>query len=224
MSLSSDKIEVEGVVTRMLDNLSLTITSKSAREGAAMRQQIGEVRANFAVYLKIGTFPQELLDCFTAAKNANVPLTGLANVRQNLFLEDPVGDISDAIVQMGIGFCLSVESQLITELEFNSRTDVDIMLKRMTAAFSTARELAADSDNSVFYQNLTRLGGSLINFLASESRPMPRMVQFNLPVPMPALALSHRIYYTAERWEEIVAENKIINPAFCPKSITGMSS
>ena len=224
MSLSSDKIEIEGLVTRTLDNLALTITSKSAREGANMRQQIGEVRANYARYIKNGTFMQEMLDCFTAAKDANVPLMGLAYVREQLFLEEPDGDIAKAIVQASIGFCLSAESYLITQLEFNSRIDIEALMKRMTAAFNTARDLAADAEDASFYQNLTWLSGALISYLATTSRPLPQMVRFDLPTSLPALTLSNRIYYTAERWEELVDENKTIHPAFCQRQVVGLAS
>jgi hypothetical protein len=224
MSLSSDKIEVAGVVTRTLDNLALTITSKSAREGANMRQQIGEVRTNYAQYIKSGEFMQQLLDCFVAAKTANVPLQGLAYVREQLFLEEPEGEISQAIVQAAIGFCLSAESSLITQLEFTSRVDIETLMKRMTVAFNTARDLAADADDSSYYQNLTWLSGALISYLATTSRPLPQMVEFDLPISLPALTLSNRIYYTADRWEEVVAENKIIHPAFCPRHIVGLAS
>lgn len=224
MSLTSDRIEVEGVVNRLLDNLSLAISSKTGREGAAMRRQIGEVRANFAAFIKAGTFAAELLDCFEAAYTANVKLAALTIVRNGLFAETPVGEIGAAIVQMAIGFCLSTESRLIVLLEFNSRVDVELMMATMKAAFDTARERAADSSDSTFYKDLTYLAGALTNHLATVARPMPRMISFQLPATMPALAVSNRVYYTADRWEEIVAENKTIHPAFCQRDIRGLSS
>lgn len=224
MALSSDKAETEAVVMRLLDNLGVTITSKSAREGSEVRKQIGEVRAHYSEQLKNGTFPQELNDIFIAIRAANVTLASLAFVRTQLFAEAPTYDIPIAIVQMAVGFCLSAESQLIAAIEFKSRADVENVMVRMSAAFATAREMAADNDNSAYYQQLTFLAGAVVSHLATVARPLPRMITFKLPVTMPALTLSNRIYYTAERWEEIVNENKTIHPAFCQREIIGMSS
>lgn len=224
MALNSDKAEIEAVVTRLLDNLGFTITSKSAREGSEVRKQIGEVRAHYPQQIKDGTFPQELNDIFTAVRVANVSLANLAFVRTQLFAETPVYDIPAAIIQMAVGFCLSAESQLIAAIKFKSRIDVENIMTRMSAAFATARDMAADNDDSAYYQQLTFLAGAVISHLATVARPLPRMVTFKMPTHMPALTLSNRIYYTAERWEEIVDENKTIHPAFCQREIVGMSS
>jgi len=71
---------------------------------------------------------------------------------------------------------------------------------------------------------LITLGGSLISNLSTVARPLPRMITFDLATTYPALALSQRVYYVANRSDEIVDENKIVHPAFCPKEIRGLSS
>jgi hypothetical protein len=224
MSLSSEQDEITGIVNRMLNNLAATVESKTGSSGASLRQQIGDIRASYMDYLKDNIFTTELLVCFTTARDLKVRLGSMANVRLGLFDETPVGEISNAIVQAGIGFCLSAESKLITDIEFVSRDDVDAMIKTMKSAFDTARELAADAIDSASYQSLTFLAGALTSYLADAARPLPRMVTFHMQTPMPALALSNRIYYTTERWEEVVNENRIVHPAFCPREIRGLAS
>ena len=224
MSLNTEKEEIAVVVNRLCDNLSTTISSKLGREGVALRHQIGDVRANYDTMLRDGQFATELLACFTTAREANVKLESLIFVRQGLFAENPDGDISIAIVQAAIVFCLAAESRMISVIEFVSRDDVEIMMRRMKLAFDTARDLAADALDSSTYQQLTALAGALTNHLANKARPLPRMVTFNIPTSLPALAVSQRIYYDSSRWEEIIQENKTIHPAFVQREIRGLST
>jgi len=223
MSLNSEKDEIDGVVNRMLDALSSSAPSRTGTEGISLRSKIGDMRANYFEYLRVGTFAANLLDCFTTAREANVKLSGLIIVHQTLFDEELIGSISIEIVQVAIVFCLAAESRMIAELVFVSRDDVEIMMNRMKIVFDTARNLAADMLDSSAYQKLTALAGALTNHLANASRPLPRMLTFELAIVLPALALSQRVYYNAERWEELMNENKIVHPAFSPRSIRGLS-
>lgn len=223
MSLNSEKTEIEGIVNRLLDVLSAAPPTKVGSEAIVLRHKIGDLRASFFDDLRDGTFTSDLLACFTAAREANVKLTGLFSVHQSLFAENPVGLISVGIVQAAIVFCLATESRMILLLEFVSRDDVEVMMNKMKTAFDTARNLAADMLDSSAYQNLTTLAGALTNHLANVSRPLPRMLSFSLSAAFPALTLSQRIYYSAFRWEEIIQENKIVHPAFCPREIRGLS-
>lgn len=224
MSLISEHIEIAAVINRLLDNLSATNSSQTGREGVALRNQIGDVRANYDRMLRDDTFTTELLACFTAAREANVKLASLAVVHQRLFEEKPVGPISISIIQAATVFCLAAESRMITDITFVSRDDVEVMIKKMKLAFDTARELAADALDTTCYQKLTALAGALTNHLSTVARPLPRMIAFKLPVSLPALALSQRVYYDPSRWEEIIDENKTIHPAFVRREIRGLSA
>lgn len=224
MSLSTEEREIGEVVNRMLDSLALTIESQVGREGIAFRSKVGDIRARYMDYLKAGTFPTQLLTAFNIAYKANPRLGNFRNMHTQLFAENPIGEISIAIVQVSIGFCLSIESKLVTALEFTSRDDVDAMIKIMKEAFDVARELAADAADSSAYQALTALAGSVTAHLADEARPLPRMVTFKSAATEPALVLSNRFYYAPGRWEELVNENKIVHPAFCPRELRGLAS
>lgn len=224
MSYNSEKEEVDATVTRLLDNLGATASSRTGRAGIELRQAIGDVRANYVAYLRDDTFADKLLNCFTVAVSAGAKLESLRNVHVGLFAETPAGDISSAIVQAAIVFCLSAESRVIVPMEFTSRDDVEKMIASVKSAFDIARELASDAIDTSSYMALTYLAGALTNHLATVSRPLPRMITFTLNAALPALTLSNFIYHNAERWEEIVAENHIIHPAFCMREIVGLSS
>lgn len=215
-------MEVDGIINRLFDNMFGMATAHVS--GADLRYTFGNVRTNYKTMLKNKTFGAQLLACFTAARKANAALADFVVVRKGLFAEAPIGDTSSAIVQMAIVFCLSAESQIISKMLFVSRNDVDAMISVMKIAFDTARELAADAPDSSTYQALIGLSGALTSHLASVARPLPRMITFDLPISLPVLTLSNRIYYVTDRWEEIVLENKIVHPAFCPREIIGLST
>lgn len=224
MSISSERKEIAAVTDRLFDSLAGMVSSKTGETGYELRRQIGDLRAFYIVYLNRGTFMSELLECFTLARNGGVTLPNFVRVREQLFAENPVGNISKTIVQASIGFCLSAESRVITGMDFESRDDVELMIKVMRIAFDTARELAADLNDSTAYQNLTFLAGALTNHLANTALEKPKIITFNLKTSYPALSLSQRVYYNADRWEEIVRENRVVHPAFCPKDFRGLSS
>lgn len=224
MSINSERKEITAVVGRLLDNLSAMVSSQTGEAGYKLRRQIGDIRAFYVDLLTDGSFATELLKCFTIAREGGVGLPNFVKVREQLFIETPVGDISKSIIQAAIGFCLSAESRIITTLEFVNRNDVEDMIKVMRIAFDTAKDLAADAIDSSAYQMLTSLAGALTNHLSTSALKLPKIVTFNIATSLPALALSQYIYYSAEKWDELVQENRIINPAFCPKEIRGLSS
>jgi len=224
MSLNRESAELSGIINRLLDNLASTITSQTGRDGVELRHQIGMIRSNYQAMIVAGTFPTDLQTCFKLAQSANVKLASLFTVHDGLFKEVPVGAISAAVVQMAIIFCLSTESRLISALTFTSRDDVEMLMGKMRNVFDVARVLAADAPDTSAYQKLTILAGNAISHLSDVSRPLPRMVTFELTASLPVLTVSQRVYYTADRSDEIIDENKIIHPAFCTREIRGLSA
>lgn len=223
MSLKSEQTEILAVLTRLLDNLAKTITSQTGRTGADLRRQIGRVRDDYLELLDNGGFSVSLLTCFRLAEKANVNLWSLAYVRQQLIEEEPFGDIASAIVQAGISFCLATESRMVAALTFTSRDDVEVMMRKMKKAFDAARDKAADAIDSAAYQQLTYLSAALTNHLATASRHLPRMVRFKLAKNFPSLAVSYRLYYEADRAEELAAENRIVHPLFMLRDLRGLN-
>jgi hypothetical protein len=211
------------VLDRLLNNLAATVSSRVIVEGAAVRRQIGIIRATYATLLDNKTFATALLTCFNGAHSAKVNLNSLGRIREALFIEVPQSYAASALIQLAIGYCLSAEARLITEMTFTSRDDVAVMMAKMKLAFDTARDMAADAQDSASYQALTFLAGALTNHLATAARPLPRMVTFNLQSTLPALSLSQRLYYQGDRSDELVAENHTVHPAFCQREIVGLN-
>jgi prophage DNA circulation protein len=106
---------------------------------------------------------------------------------------------------------------------FTSRDDTQNMMARMTGAFNLARDNAAERMDSATYENLGYLAGSIINHLNTVALILPSLVQFEFNRSWPALSMANLIYQDGSRWQELVNENKVVHPAFMPRSITGLS-
>jgi len=187
------------------------------------RRQIGDLRGDIIGLLEDDKFGGELALCFQLVRESGAKLQSLAHVRQNLLAETPINFIPTLIVQVAILFCISNESILVVAIDYKSRDDVEAMMRKMQTAFSDAKEDAADSMDSACYQSLVSLASSVILFLADQALVLPRMITFNLPSSLPTLRASHMIYYDASRSDELIAENKIVHPAFAPRFLKGLS-
>lgn len=224
MSLNSEQDEIADLMTRLLDNLSMTMSSQVGSTGAEVRSQIGRVRANYMAMIRDVELSTELLKCFTLAREAGATIASMVHVREQLFKETPVGVYPVAIVDMAMTYCLAAESRMLTDVEFVSRDDVQVVMARMKKAFDTATDIVADRIDSSVYQALLSLHGALTHYLAAEELMLPRMIRFSMPNVLPSLSLSNRIYYDPSRSEELVDENKIVHPAFCLREIRGLSA
>jgi prophage DNA circulation protein len=116
-----------------------------------------------------------------------------------------------------------MEAQLIAAMAFVSRQDVDDMLIGIVIPFNDAEEIAADEMDQETYQALIGLNAALVNHLITTARPLPRMVNYQFADVMPSLVVAYRLYADASRADEIVAENKIVHPLFCPTTGRGLS-
>ena len=84
-------------------------------------------------------------------------------------------------------------------------------------AFDQAEEVAADEMALVVYRALVSLHAAVTFHLYETARPLPQMLDFKFAAPRPTLVLSHRLYDTAARADELREENKVVHPAFAPR-------
>jgi len=228
-SLSVQRKEILDLIGRIMDNLALVLPSAppptlSTKLLAEARRQIGDVRAKTMEYVKNNTLGIELLACFVAARVAGTSLAGFARVRNALLNEDPVNFIPSLIVPAALLYCLTTESRIVAAMTFTSRDDAETMAQRMKKAFDDVKEVLADDIDPACYQSMVTLASSLTSHLTRTALVLPRIVEFNLAVNYPALKLSYLIYCDATRTEQIVAENRIVHPAFCPRDIRALSN
>ena len=86
----------------------------------------------------------------------------------------------------------------------------------MLEPFNLLEEIAADTMDQATFWQLVELQAATVNHLVATARPLPRMVNYQFAAPLPSLVIAYRLYADASRGDQVVAENKIVHPAFCP--------
>lgn len=204
--------EIDGIITRMCDKI-LKFTSLRGRPGSDLRSAVGRLLANIEGSVFDNSLPDKMLAVFEAAYLADVTLAGLAPVLAQLRTEVPTTNGSTWTTQAAIFMTLSTECRVIADIDFVSRDDIEPVQRMMKDNFDQAKEWAADEEDNIVYAQLVDLGAKLTRFLADEAMPLPTVVYYDLR-PRPALTMSYRIYADASRTEELMADNKVVHPAF----------
>jgi prophage DNA circulation protein len=94
----------------------------------------------------------------------------------------------------------------------------------LIAAFEPVLIDVADNGDAMTYQALNALRATVVHDLTERARPLPRVLQLSFPIPLPALAMSNRLYSKGDRSDELVIENRVVHPAFMPLDIIALSA
>jgi prophage DNA circulation protein len=100
---------------------------------------------------------------------------------------------------------------------------VQAMIVRMKAALDPMKEVAADELPAASYQALNELGAAVMRHLSRTELRLPRKIIYNTKKPKAGYALSYLIYADANRSDELVAENRVVHPAFMPIIVRALS-
>jgi prophage DNA circulation protein len=194
------------------------------RPGSDARTAIGDTRANaFALCIDDALGPP-LANCFAQAQLAGSTMQQIDVVRQAVELETPQTLGGQLVQNAGIRFCLATECNIIAAMTFVSRQDVEAIKLQIQQPFQDAIETAADDMDQATFQALITLYGAVTNHMVQTALPLPRMVNFQFFQPLPSLVIAYKLYDDASRCDEIVAENKVVHPAFCPPTGQALSN
>jgi hypothetical protein len=214
--------EASQIVTRLMNNL-LKVVPAQGLPGSQARTALGDVIANCPVWIAEGELGPPLAQAFYQVMTAGADLGQMEWVRSELMLEQPSTLGAILVTNCGIDLCLATEGQIIANMTFVSRSDVEQIKNTMNAAFQAPEEVSADDMDSATFQALISLHAAITNHLVSTARPLPRLIDYQFYQTYSTLVLSHRLYGDASRADEIRAENKIVHPAFCPLSGVALS-
>jgi prophage DNA circulation protein len=210
-----DADEAVPIVKAAMEKLLLIAPTKG-RPGADLRRAIGNVLANVEIMLRHDTLGQPLLDCFEQAQLTGITQAQLELVRLVAEATTPVtlgaGLVKDSLIQL----VLATEGSVIADMTFRSRDDVENLKIQMNDAFADVEESVADAGDSIVYRALVSMHAATVFHLIETARPLPRMLDYRFGMIFPTLKISHRLYTTADRADELRYENKIVHPAFCP--------
>jgi hypothetical protein len=155
-------------------------------------------------------------NCFDLVRQTGVTVYELEFIRRWLETLTPKTLGATLVVTTSIYFCLAQEGLIIADMTFIYRQQVDQIKAAMVVPFGDAEEVAADDMDQASFQALISLHAAITNHLVQTAMPLPRMVGYQFGRVMPSLVLAHRLYGDASRADQLVAENKIVHPAFCP--------
>jgi len=211
-----EALEAEPIVDAVLAAL-LQWTPTRGREGADLRTAANSIRVQAPRLLQTDTIGPPLLECFELAVAAGINLQQMERVRETADAYSPqlVGAITikDSLILLA----LIMQSNIIIDTEFVSREDVERTKAMINASFEKIEEALADQMDSLTYQAAIGLHASITFYLIETARPLPRMLNYGFNLPLPSLVVAHRLYHDAGRADDLIKENKIVHPAFCPR-------
>ena len=219
----ADVSEAAPLVLRLLKNLSVCIVA-TGLSGSQARTAIGDVAANVIPLLSGDALGTPLANCFNLVVLSGATQPQIAAVRVATELEQPLL-LGAVIIQNSIiRLCLATEAQIIAGMTFVSRQDVDALKASLRQPFDDAEEIAADDMDQATFMSLMTLDAAITDFLVTTARPLPEMTSYQFAVVLPSLVIAYRLYQDASRADQVVSENKIVHPAFCPPTGLALSA
>jgi prophage DNA circulation protein len=229
-------VEATTLAIAVLEQIEGLITGQSGTDGAELQLMCGELVASaeveFAASIPAtisttpapaGTFWGDFTACFDQAQVAGVTYDQFETLR--IFAEAalPVSDAAIAVQNFSVRMVLVEEARILAAMTFVSRDQIDAFIDQVRENFDGAITVAADNMDNVAYQALIALKGAVVNDLSARAIQLPRLVNFTIAQRLPSLYLAQRIYQDASRNDELVIENDVIHPAFCPMSLRVLS-
>jgi hypothetical protein len=210
-----DALDAAPIVARCMGNLLKTL-SAVGRTGSDARQQISQTQVAAYAYLRADTIGPELDECFEYARQAGATFYQMEQVRVLTSLEKPATLGGTLIQNSLLQWCLATEGEIIADMTFVSRQDVEKVKQQIQQPFLDQEEQAADDMDQMVYQALVGLHGAIVTHLCDTERPLPRMLGYQFAAPSNTLVVAYRLYSDAGRADQVRDENKIIHPAFAP--------
>jgi prophage DNA circulation protein len=166
-----------------------------------------------------------MLAVVATAIEAGATFDNMYRVLNDLKLQTANTLPGQACSDAGIIYLLSALVQITAQTTFISRDDVHSYLTRMLSGFTPAVEVLADRGDVQTYRDVLALQAAMVHDMTQRARPLPTIIQYATESPFPALKLANWRYPDATRTKgfdtdmrvtELINENKIVHPAFCP--------
>lgn len=216
--------EAKSILQTMMTALGGTLVGASGTTAADLRYGISDLLQNADTLIRSASLGTPLLNVFELATTAGATISTLEKVRTALLAQSPTTYEGTLLQAMGIQMTLAQEVQVYTGFTFASRQDVDAAIDQLNAAFDQAMLNASETGDSTSYQALLQANAAIVNDLTTRQRPLPNMITYSVPRVMTSLALANYLYGDASRADELVAENAVADPHFCPMTGYALSN
>lgn len=210
--------EAAAIARLVADMLLATSNAQLGRAGSDLRRACGDMKVNAEVYIVANLIGPKLSGCFMQARVTGATMDEFNRIREALVAEAPVSLVAVLIQQSCVWFSLQQMSIVLAGTIFTSRDDVDAVQGEINDAFDQAEEVAADEMVQMVYQALVSLHAAVMFHLYQTARPLPQMLDFEFAATRPTLIQSYRLYADASRADELREENKVVHPAFAPRT------
>lgn len=222
--IKSSHIKEAADIVRVSTSMLVATSNRNQIDLAAdLRRACGDVAANAEVYIASNQIAPKLAYCFNQARLTGATVDQFNQIQQAMVAETPVSLVAVLMTQACVAFSLQQLSLALTAITFTSRQDVEAMVPIINAAFDPAEESAADEMALVSYRTLISLHAATTFYLYSTAQPLPQMLDFQFAAIRPTLIQSYRLYADASRADELREENKVVHPAFAPRTGQALS-
>lgn len=205
--------EAAPIVSATMDAL-LRWAPTQGRPGSDLRRACGDVKGNCKQYLHDDTLGPPLTNAFELSRETGVTFQQMNNVRSTVAALGALSVGAIVVRDACIELALVEMAQIVGDMMFTSRGDVDKLRTDINTAFAAVEEEVADQMDSIGYRALIGLHAGIAAYLTERARPLPRMAFFRFGQPAPTLVFAHKLYADAGRADELRVENKVIHPAF----------
>jgi prophage DNA circulation protein len=212
------------ILTSALTALNGTVTGQSGVPGSDLFFAINDLIANAETDIRALALGAPLLAVFEQATATGATLGGMNAVLAVLEAADPTGAIGIAIVNSSINMALIELARILSQTTFTSSNDATAAIAANNENFSAAEETVADSGDSGTYQALIALHGAVTHDLVNRALQLPSLIAYEFPRSLPSLVMAWRLYQDVSQADALVAQNKVIHPAFMPASGVALSS
>jgi prophage DNA circulation protein len=164
------------------------------------------------------SFGFAMVVCLDLARMCSATIVTMDRVRKAALAETPLGQPAVITVNMIVRLALASEARILADQTFRSRNEVDDIATAINLAFSATAEAAADSLDAETYMALTRLHGDVTRHLGDRGRQLPRVISYTMQAVLPSLRMAQRSYGDPKRHQELINENRVVHPAFMPRT------
>jgi prophage DNA circulation protein len=219
----TDAKEAQPIVNTVLDVL-LSWTPTYGRNGAEMRAAVGATKAYAPQLLQTDQIDIAVSHCFDLSFENGINLQQIESVRETAVAQAATTLGAIMVRDMMVQLSLAVIGQVIADMVFTSRTDVDLVKSRVNEVYEEMEETLASRMDSMTWRSVLKLQAAIIQHLTETARPLPKLLAYRFNLILPSLTLGQRLYADASRADELVGENKIVHPAFCPREGRALSA
>ena len=220
---NAELMEATGIVERVTPWIMAASSEKTSDAAISFRFEINDIVAHASDYLDDGTLTIRVLVVMAAARLLGATLNSMGEVRQAAENEVPVSLPAQLTRFMFITMALTQESVIVANMKFRSRDDAGAAQTAIMAEFDRAAELAADALQADPYMKIITLQARVSKLFADLQRMLPRIVNYQFAKTLPATVIAQKLYQDPSREQEIIDENHIVHPCFCPMSIKALS-